>query len=46
MQKQKNKKLNCHDWFFMVWFMIKTRQNNNVIDHTGAVYVENETKLW
>ena len=25
--------------------MIKTREDNNVTDHTGAVYVENDIKL-
>ena len=25
--------------------MMKTRKNNNVIDHIGSVYAENETEL-
>ena len=24
---------------------MKTRQNNNVTDHTGTIYVENKTEL-
>ena len=38
-------KLNCHDRFDRVWSMTQTRQDNNVIDRTSAVYVENEIEL-
>lgn len=28
-----------------VWYFMKTREDNNVIDYTGQVYIEIETKL-
>ena len=28
-----------------MWFMTKTKLDNNVIDHIGPLYTENETKL-
>ena len=28
-----------------VWFVMKTRQDSNMINCTGAAYTENETKL-
>ena len=38
-------KLNSQDLFDQVQFMMKTRQDNDVIDRTSAIYVENEIKL-
>ena len=37
--------LNYHDWLNWVSTVTKTRQDNNVIDHTDVVYIENETEL-
>ena len=37
--------LNCQDWSDNVWFMTKMRQDNDVTDHTGLLYVENEIEL-
>ena len=37
--------LNCHDQLNRVQFVTKTSQDNNMIDHWGLVYVENETEL-
>ena len=28
-----------------MWFMTKTRQDNDLTDHIGPVYIENEIKL-
>ena len=39
------KKLSCHDWSNRVQYVMKTRQDNSVIDYTSAVYVKNETEL-
>ena len=38
-------KLNYWDLSDQVLFVMKTTQNNNMNDHTSAIYVENETKL-
>ena len=38
-------KLSYHELSDQVWFVTKTRQNKDVIDHTSTVYVENETEL-
>lgn len=38
-------KLNYQDLFDQVRSMMKTRQDNNMIDHTGAVYIEYDTEL-
>lgn len=39
------KKLNCHDWFDLVWSTIKTRQDNDVTNRTDMVYAKNEIEL-
>ena len=33
---------NYHDRSDMMWFITKIRQDNDMTDHTGAVYDENE----
>lgn len=38
-------KLNYRDRSDRVQTMKKTRKDNDVIDHSGAVYVENETEF-
>ena len=38
-------KLSCHDWSDQVWYVIKTRWDNDVTDHIGMLYTENETRL-
>ena len=38
-------KLICHDQSNQVWSVTKTREDNNMIDHIGLVYVEIKTKL-
>lgn len=38
-------KLNYQDLLNCVWCVTKMRQENNMIDRTSAVYIENETKL-
>ena len=38
-------KLNYQDLSNLMRSMMKTRQDNNVIDYTGVVYIENKTKL-
>lgn len=38
-------KLNCLKLFDQVWFVMKTKQDNNVTDQTGALYVENDIEL-
>ena len=35
-------KLKYWDLFDQVWFVIKTKQDNGVVDCTSAVYAENE----
>lgn len=42
MQKMK---LSFHARLDWTWSMIKTRQDNNMTDHTGVVYTENKTEL-
>ena len=37
--------MNCHDWLKWVHFVTKTKEDNDVTNHTGAVYVENDTKI-
>ena len=39
------KKLSCRDRLNYVWFVMKTKQDNDVIDHIGLVYVKTETEL-
>ena len=38
-------KLSFRDLMNWVWFVMKTRQDSNMINCTGAAYTENETKL-
>ena len=38
-------KLSYHDQSVQVWSVTKTNRDNDVTDHTSAVYVENETEL-
>lgn len=37
--------LKYHDWSDQVQFMTKTKEDNDMIDHIGVVYVENDDKL-
>ena len=38
--------MNCHDWWDQVQSITKTkRKDNDVTDHTGAVYTENDIEL-
>ena len=37
-------KQNYKDLFDWVWFVMKTRQDNDMIDGTSAFYAENNTK--
>lgn len=37
--------LNCHDWLDQVQFLINIKENNDVIDPTGAIYVKNDIEL-
>ena len=38
-------KISSRDLFDYVWSMIKTRQDNDMVDCKGAIYAEKETKL-
>ena len=38
-------KLSCREWSDQVWFVTKTRKDNDVIDCPRVVYTKNETKL-
>ena len=38
-------KLNCYDLFDHVQFVMKTKQDNGVANHIGAIYIENEIDL-
>ena len=38
-------KLRFHDWLDWVQFVIKTKEDNEMIDRIGLVYVEAETEL-
>ena len=38
-------KLNCHDQFDRVWFVMKTKKDNYAADLIGAVIVKIGTKL-
>ena len=37
--------LNYRDWFDRLQSMINTRQDNNMIDHIGVIYVRNDIEL-
>ena len=37
--------LNYRDLSDLVWCVMKTKQDNDMIDHIGVVYTENKTKL-
>ena len=39
------KNLSCWDRSDCVWSMMKSRQDNDMIDYTSTVYAKNETKL-
>lgn len=39
------KKKSFHDWLNQVWSFTKTKQDNDVTDHIGLVYVEIEVEL-
>ena len=45
LQSMPKMKLSCYDRSNWVPFMTKTRQDNDLIDHTCMVYNENDTKL-
>lgn len=36
---------NCHDRSYILWFIRKMRQDNNVIDRKGVISVEYEIEL-
>lgn len=38
-------KLSCHNQLDWVWFVIKTRQDKDMIDYIGLVYAKNDTEL-
>lgn len=38
-------KLNCQDLFDQVWFVRKTKQDNDVTNYIGVVYVETKNEL-
>ena len=38
-------KLSCHDQSDRVWFVMKTRHDNDTTNHTGVIYAQNDTKL-
>ena len=38
-------KLICHEWSNQVWYVIKTRQDNDMIVCIGLVYTEAKTQL-
>lgn len=38
-------KLSYHGLSIRVWYVIKTNQDNDVTDHIGVIYTENEIKL-
>lgn len=37
--------LNIYERSDRIWYIMKTRQDNDVTEGTGAVYDENETRL-
>ena len=39
------KNMNCCDQTGRVWYVSKMTQDNDVIDHTIVVYVENDIEL-
>ena len=45
VQSMPKTKLNCHDRSERVRFMTQSRQDNDVIDHTGVVYAKNRIEL-
>ena len=45
VQSRSRMKLNYKDLSDKVSYMMKTRQENEITDCTGAVYAENKTKL-
>ena len=45
VQSMLKTKLSCLDRLDRVWFMMKTRQDNDMTDRAGVVYVKNKTKL-
>lgn len=38
-------KLNCLDLFDQMWYVMKTRKDNDVIDRTDVVYIQNKIEL-
>lgn len=38
-------KLNYRDLSNMVQYVTKTRQDNNMTNNTGAIYIKNETEM-
>ena len=38
-------KLSCHDRLDQVWYVTKTKQDNDMTDRAGAIYDENEIEL-
>lgn len=45
MQSLLKTKLSYHDQSNQVWFVTKTKQDNDMADRVGLVYIETETKL-
>ena len=37
--------LNCRDWLYWMWYIMKTRKNNDMIDCIGVVYTKNKIEL-
>lgn len=47
MQSMSKTKLSCHDRLDQVRSMMKRRQENEMTERTGVIYIENEIeKLW
>lgn len=45
MQSTTKMKLSCHDCLDRDLSIMKTRQDNSMIDRTGAIYAKNNTEL-
>ena len=44
MRSTSKTKQSFYDWLNQVWFVTKTKQDNDVTDCIGLVYVETKTK--
>ena len=45
MRSALKSELNCDDRSYKMWSIMKRRQDNDVIDHTGVSFIEYDTKL-